>query len=134
MSVDIINPPALGVPRGYANGVLAPAGGRMLFIAGQIAWDDQQRLVSAVFSEQFAQCLRNVMQVVHAAGGVADDLVRLTIYVCDKKAYIASTREVGAAYRQILGHHFPAMALVQVAALLEEGAQVEIEATAVIAT
>jgi enamine deaminase RidA (YjgF/YER057c/UK114 family) len=130
MSTTIINPAALGAPRGYSNGMLAPQGGRMLFISGQVAWDSEQKIVSADFAEQFAQCLRNVMAVITQAGGRAESLMRLTIFVCDKQAYLAQTRTIGASYRSIFGKHFPAMSLVQVAALLEDGAQVEIEATA----
>jgi enamine deaminase RidA (YjgF/YER057c/UK114 family) len=130
--LELINPQALGAPKGYSNGVLAPAGGRLLFVAGQIGWDAEQRLVGDDFAAQFAQALRNVMTVVEAAGGRAEDLARLTMYVTDKQRYVESQKAVGAAYRALLGRHYPAMALVQVADLLEPGALVEIEATAVL--
>lgn len=128
---ELINPESLGKPRGYSNGVLA-APGRMLMIAGQIAWNSDQVLVSSEFSKQFHQALSNVKTVLFAAGGEVEDLCRLTIYVTTKAEYIAQIKEVGAAYRELLGRHFPAMALVEVADLLEEGAKVEIQGTAVI--
>lgn len=103
----------------------------MLFVAGQIAWDENHRLVGAGdFAAQFAQALRNVVAVVQAAGGWPDHIVRMTIYVVDKRQYLAKSAEVGAAWREIVGKHYPAMALVQVADLLEDGALVEIEAVA----
>lgn len=125
-----INPPGWPRPSGYSNGVLAE--GRHLAISGQIGWNEQNELVSENFAEQVRQALRNVMAVVRAAGGDAEHLIRLTWYVTDKSEYQASLKELGAAYREIVGEHYPAMALVQVAGLLEEGAKVEIEATAVL--
>ncbi|MEQ9497260.1 MAG: RidA family protein [Deltaproteobacteria bacterium] len=130
---EIINPESLGAPRGYSNGILA-APGRMLFVAGQIAWDGEQQLVSDDFATQFGQALENVVAVVKAAGGTVEDLCRLTVYVTDKKAYIAGIKQIGARYRELMGRHYPTMALVEVADLLEEGAQVEIEGTAVLPT
>jgi enamine deaminase RidA (YjgF/YER057c/UK114 family) len=127
-----INPEALGAPRGYSNGMLAPAGGRLLFVAGQIAWDERQRLVAGGFAEQFERALANVAAVVGAAGGGPERVARLTIYVTDRLEYAAARKPVGEAYRRVMGRHFPAMALVEVRALLEPGAKVEIEATAVI--
>jgi enamine deaminase RidA (YjgF/YER057c/UK114 family) len=113
--------------------VAAPLGGRTLYIAGQVAWNERQELVGgADFAAQFRQALANVVAVLGAAGGRGSHLVRVTIYVTDKRAYAASTRAIGAAWRELIGPWYPAMTLVQVAALLEEGAQVEIEATAVL--
>jgi len=127
----VVNPASLAPPRGYSNGiVLGP--GRILFVAGQIGWDRQGRVVSSDFVEQFSQALRNVMDVVREAGGEAEHVGRLTIYVTDKARYLAELRGVGAAYREHMGKHYPAMALVEVAALVEDEALVEIEATAVI--
>lgn len=126
-----INPESLGAPKGYSNGVLLGPG-RTLFVAGQIGWDRDGRLVGDGFVEQFAQALRNCVTVVRAAGGAPEHVGRLTIYVTDKRRYLAATRDIGLAYREIMGRHYPAMALVQVADLVEEGAMVEIEATAVI--
>lgn len=132
MSFSFINPEALGSPRGYSNGVLVPAGGRLLFIAGQIAWDKEQRIVSDDFVEQFHQSLLNLLAVVHEAGGTPASVARLVVYVTDKAEYSARTRETGERWRELMGRHFPAMALVEVKALLEPGAKVEIEGIAVI--
>ena len=132
MPLEIINPESLGRPRGYSNGVLAPAGGRLLFVAGQIAWDERQRIVSEDFVEQFGRALANVLAVVAQAGGTAEHVARLTVYVTDKREYQSRTREVGESWRALMGRHFPAMALVEVKGLLEDGAKVEIEATAVL--
>jgi enamine deaminase RidA (YjgF/YER057c/UK114 family) len=127
-----INPESLGPARGYSNGVLVPPGGHLLFVAGQIAWDEQQRIVSADFVEQFDRALANVLAVVAEAGGRPDQIARLLIYVTDKEEYRRRTREVGLRWRARMGRHFPAMALVEVKALLEDEAKVEIEAIAVI--
>ncbi|MBI3925866.1 MAG: RidA family protein [Armatimonadetes bacterium] len=127
-----INPESLGAPRGYSNGMLAPAGGRLLFIAGQVAWDREQRIVSQRFAEQFRQALGNVLDVVREAGGGPRDIGQMRIYVRDKRAYVQDLAAVGVAYRELMGRHYPAMALVEVQALLEDEAQLEIEATAVL--
>jgi enamine deaminase RidA (YjgF/YER057c/UK114 family) len=129
---DVFNPDTLAAPRGYSNGLLFPAGGRLLFVAGQIGWDRSEKLVSPDVAPQFEQALRNVLDVVRAAGGGPEHVGRLTIYVTDKHAYIAARKAIGQAYREQMGRAYPAMALVQVAALLEDGALVEIEGTAVI--
>ena len=131
MVLKLINPESLGRPHGYANGVLVD-GGALLFIAGQIAWDAEQKIVSADFVEQFDQALANVMAVVTEAGGAADSIARLVIYVTDKTEYWARRREIGERWRARLGTHYPAMALVEVKSLLEDDAKVEIEGTAVI--
>ena len=128
----LINPESLGAPSGYANGVLTDAGGKLLFIAGQVAWDRDHRIVSDDFVEQFDKALENVIAVLAAAGGLPNHVVRLVIYVTDKNEYRARTREVGERYQKHLGKHYPAMVLVQVAALLEDAAKVEIEGMAVI--
>jgi enamine deaminase RidA (YjgF/YER057c/UK114 family) len=132
VSNESIEPEGWKPPRGYSNGVLARGVSDLLFVAGQIGWDSQQRLVDGGFAAQFLQALANVRAVVEAAGAEPVDIVRLTIYVTDKRLYLDQIAEVGAAYREVLGKHFPAMALVQVADLLEPGALVEIEATAVV--
>jgi enamine deaminase RidA (YjgF/YER057c/UK114 family) len=132
MPFHFINPESLGPPRGYSNGVLTEAGGRLLFIAGQIAWDEQQRIVSQDFVEQFDRALANVITVVLEAGGHAEDIARLLIYVTDKNEYRSRTREIGERYRARMGQHFPAMALVEVKSLLEDEAKIEIEGMAVI--
>lgn len=132
MSLKLINPEALGAPIGYSNGVLTDAGGKLLFIAGQIAWDQNQNIVSDDFVEQFDQALANVITVLEAAGGQPDNVVRIVIYVTDKLEYRAQIKAVGERYRKHMGKHFPAMVMVQVAALLEDAAKVEIEAMAVL--
>jgi enamine deaminase RidA (YjgF/YER057c/UK114 family) len=128
---DVVNPDSLAPPRGYSNGMLCPPG-RILFVAGQIGWDGDGQLVSPHLVPQFAKALDNVLEVVRAAGGDATHIGRLTLYVTDKHRYAADARAIGEAYRARMGKHFPAMALVEVADLLEDGALVEIEATAVI--
>jgi len=130
MTLRIINPKKLGVPKGYSNGVVAPAGCRMLFVAGQIGWDESQKLVEGGFVPQFAQALDNLLQVVANAGGSYADVVRMTIYVADRAEYLAAARAAGVEYRERFGRHYPAMSLVEVSALLEPGARVEVEATA----
>jgi enamine deaminase RidA (YjgF/YER057c/UK114 family) len=132
MSFTIINPESLGAPRGYSNGLLADAGGRLLFIAGQIAWNQDQKIVSKDFVEQFDKALENVVTVVSAAGGEPAHIARLLIYVTDKLEYVERTKEVGERYRKHMGKHFPAMALVQVRGLLDDAAKVEIEGIAVL--
>jgi enamine deaminase RidA (YjgF/YER057c/UK114 family) len=126
---ELINPPELGRHSGYSQGVRTQAG-PLLFIAGQVAWDEQSRIVSADFSEQFAKALSNVLTVVRAAGGRPETVARLTMYVTDRSEYIASAKKVGEVYRQLMGRHYPAMTLVEVKGLLEEGAKLELEATA----
>jgi len=132
MSFTFINPESLGAARGYSNGVLSKEGGRLLFIAGQIGWNEEQQLVSADFVEQFDRALSNVVEVVRAAGGAPEQIARLAIYVTDKTEYRLRTREIGERYRARMGRHFPAMALVEVKSLLEDDAKVEIEGIAVL--
>jgi enamine deaminase RidA (YjgF/YER057c/UK114 family) len=125
-----INPKSLGRPRGYSNGQLMSPGARLLFVAGQIGWDEEQRLVSLDFVEQFDRALRNVLEVVREAGGAPTGVARLVVYVTDKREYAARTAEIGERWRALMGRHYPAMALVEVKGLLEDGAKVEIEAVA----
>jgi enamine deaminase RidA (YjgF/YER057c/UK114 family) len=127
---ESINPPGWPRPRGYANAVLAQ--GRFLAIAGQIGWNERGELVGSSFVAQAEQALRNVVTILRAAGGTPEHLVRLTWYVTDKAAYLAASAQLGTIYKTIVGPVYPAMTLVQVADLLEEGALVEIEATAVL--
>jgi enamine deaminase RidA (YjgF/YER057c/UK114 family) len=129
---ETINPPGWPRPSGYANGVVAE--GRFLAISGQIGWNERGELVGDDFLAQARQALSNVVAVLRAAGGTSEHLVRLTWYITDKSEYRANLEALGTSYREIVGANYPAMALVQVAALLEEGAKVEIEATAVIPT
>ena len=128
--MSIINPSSLARPRGFSHGVVAE--GRLLFVAGQIGWDGQGRLVSDRFEDQFDQAVANVLAVVTEAGGTATSVCRLTIYVVDKGEYINAQKAIGERYRARMGRHYPAMTLVEVKSLLEEGARVEIEATAVV--
>jgi enamine deaminase RidA (YjgF/YER057c/UK114 family) len=132
MTLTLINPESLGAPSGYSHGVIADAGGRLLFISGQIAWDKQQRIVSNDFVEQFDQALANVLSVVKEADGRADQIARLIIYVTDRLEYLEHTKQIGERYRQRMGKHFPAMVLVEVKALLDNKAKVEIEGLAVL--
>lgn len=132
MSFRFINPESLGQPHGYSNGVLAESGGRLLFIAGQVAWDERQKIVNSDLVEQFDLALRNVLTVVGAAGGKPEQVARLVIYVVDKNEYLNRKREIGERYRAQMGRHYPAMVLVEVQSLLEEEAKVEIEATAIL--
>jgi enamine deaminase RidA (YjgF/YER057c/UK114 family) len=125
-----IEPPGWPRPKGYAHGMLAPAGARLLAIAGQVAWDEGEKIVSADFVEQFERALRNVLAVLAAAGGRAEHLVRLTFYVTDKEEYRRSCRAIGERYVALVGRRYVACTLVEVKGLLEPGARVEIEATA----
>ena len=132
MSFTFINPESLGAPRGYANGVLTEAGGRLLFIAGQIGWDEQQQIVSDDIVAQFDRALANVITVVTEAGGSSEQIARLIIYVTEKDGYRARLKEIGESYRARMGKHFPAMVLVEVKSLLEDSAKIEIEGIAVL--
>jgi enamine deaminase RidA (YjgF/YER057c/UK114 family) len=128
----IIQPLGWARPRGYSNGVAVR--GELLFVAGQIGWDARSRRpkVAKTFIAQFDQALANVVGVVRQAGGTPDRLTRVTLYVTNKREYVAALRKVGESWRRHVGHHYPAMTLVEVKGLLEPGAKVEIEATAVL--
>jgi enamine deaminase RidA (YjgF/YER057c/UK114 family) len=128
--MTVVNPADLTAPKGYSHGMLGE--GRVLFVAGQIGWDAHATLVSHSFAEQFDRALANVLTVVAEAGGSPESVGRLTIYVVDKTEYVAAQREVGEKYRARMGRHYPAMTLVEVRSLREDGAKVEIEATALI--
>lgn len=125
-----IQPEGWVQPRGYSNGMRAR--GDLVAIAGQVGWDEKARLVDGGFVAQFERALANVVAIVRAAGGAPTDLISLTIYVTDRTEYLGALREVGEAYRRVVGKHYPAMALVQVAGLLEAGARVEIQGLAVV--
>ena len=128
----IVNPEELGAPRGWSNGMLAQAGGRTLFIAGQTARDVSGQVPVADFVAQFDRALGNVLAVLGAAGGKPQDIGRFTIYVTDVAQYRGSLKPLGEVYRKRMGRHYPAMALVEVRSLVDPNAVVEIEATAVI--
>ncbi len=130
MSREILQPPGWARPRGYANGVAAE--GRQVFVSGQIGWDAEQRFVGDDFAAQARQALANVVAVLACAGARPEHLVRLTWYVTSRDEYNAALAGIGAAYRELIGRHFPAMSVVVVAGLLEPRAKVEIEATAVV--
>jgi enamine deaminase RidA (YjgF/YER057c/UK114 family) len=127
---EVLHPRHWSPARGYANGIAAR--GRLVFCGGMIGWNAGQEFETDDFAGQVAQALRNIVDVLAEAGARPEHLVRLTWYVTDKQAYLGSLREIGAAYRAIFGRHYPAMALVQVVALVEDRALVEIEATAVV--
>ena len=130
MTHQVISPEGWAPAKGYANGILTKDG--TLYVGGQIGWTAEQGFESHDFIGQMEQALRNILAILEAAGGTAEDLTRLTWYVTDKQEYLARQREVGQAYRRVLGRHFPAMTMVVVAGLVEDEALVEIEATAVI--
>lgn len=131
MRHTIIHPEGWAPAKGYANGILTKDG--TLYVAGQIGWDENQVFVSETFEGQMEQALRNIRTVLEAAGGGPEDLVRLTWYVTSKQDYAASQRQIGEAYRRVLGRSFPAMTMVVVKDLVEDAALIEIEATAVLA-
>jgi len=126
----ILQPPDWAPPKGYANGIAAR--GTTIFVGGQIGWNGQQQFESDDFVTQARQALRNVLAILAEAGAGPEHITRMTWYVTDKREYVASYRALGAAYREVVGRHFPAMTAVQVAALIEDRAKVEIEATAVV--
>jgi enamine deaminase RidA (YjgF/YER057c/UK114 family) len=128
--MQILQPPGWARPKGFSNGIACA--GRLVFIAGQVGWTGQGAWESRSFAGQFRQALQNILAVLKEAGGRPEHLVRLTWYVLDKKEYLESLKEVGAAYRELIGRHYPTMAVVQVGGLMEDEARLEIEATAVI--
>lgn len=128
--MQILNPAEWAKPKGYANGIAAE--GRQVFVAGQIGWTAEAKFESDDLVDQTRQALRNIVRVLAEAGARPEHIVRMTWYVVDKRDYVARNADLGKVYREILGRHYPAMTLVQVAALLEDRAKVEIEATAVI--
>ena len=130
MSMRILQPAEWARPKGYANGISAR--GRLIFVSGQIGWNGQCEFASDVLSEQVGQTLRNIVRILQEDHAQPQHLVRLTWYVRSREAYYAEAREIGAAYREVLGRHFPVMSVVEVSALLESRALVEIEATAVV--
>jgi enamine deaminase RidA (YjgF/YER057c/UK114 family) len=127
---QFLHPRAWPPAKGFSNGVAAE--GRQVFVAGQVGWNTEQDFTSDDFVVQVEQALNNIVAVLAEANARPEDIVRLTWYVTDKREYLARLRDVGQAYRRVLGRHFPAMTLVQVVALVEDRAKVEIEATAVI--
>lgn len=125
-----VNPDSLAAPRGYSHGM--KGAGDLVFVAGQVGWNREGRMVSDDFVVQFGQALENVLEVVWTAGGVPESVARMVVYVTDKKEYRRRREEIGKVWRARMGKHFPAMALVEVKSLLEDDAKVEIEATAIV--
>ncbi|MET0553849.1 MAG: RidA family protein [Vicinamibacteria bacterium] len=125
-----VNPESLAKPQGFSHGM--KGSGELLFVAGQIGWNREGRMVSDDLTTQFAQALDNVLDVVWAAGGKPESVARMTVYVTDKADYVRKRRPIGEAWRKRMGRHYPAMALVEVKSLVEDDAKVEIEATALL--
>jgi len=131
MTTQILLPPGWAAPIGYANGIAVPAG-RLVFIAGQVGWDDRQRFHSEDLAPQFEQALKNVLAVLAEAGGAPHDICRMTAYCIDRAAYLAARPELGRIWRTLMGKHYPAMSMIFVSDLLDHPAKIEIEATAVV--
>jgi enamine deaminase RidA (YjgF/YER057c/UK114 family) len=129
MTMRVLQPPGWPRPKGYANGIVAE--GRQVFVAGQIGWDEQQQFPSTL-AAQVRQTLKNIVAVLREAEARPEHVVRLTWYVTSRDEYYAELQQIGEAYRDVMGRHFPTMAVVQVVALMEANAKVEIEATAVV--
>jgi enamine deaminase RidA (YjgF/YER057c/UK114 family) len=130
MGNEFLQPPGWAAPKGYSNGVAAS--GRQVYLAGQIGWNESQQLVSSRFAVQVRQALQNIVTLLAQAGGRPEHLVRLTWFVTNLDEYRAEVKDIGAAYRDVVGRHYPPMSVVQVVSLVEQGAKVEIEATAVV--
>jgi enamine deaminase RidA (YjgF/YER057c/UK114 family) len=131
MSIHTLHPPGWSPPKGYANGIVAPAG-RIVFVAGQVGWNEQQVFQSEALVPQFDQALKNVLAVLAEAGGRPEHICRLTAYCIDKPGYLAARAELGRIWRRLIGKHYPAMSMIFVADLLDHPAKIELEATAVV--
>lgn len=129
--MQVLHPPGWDAPVGYANGLVVDAG-RIVFIAGQVGWNAQQRFESEHIVPQFEQALKNLLEVLAQAGGAPQHIGRITAYCCDKPAYLAARRELGAVWRRLMGTHYPAMSMIFVADLLDNPGKIELEATAVL--
>ena len=129
--MQILQPPGWARPRGYSNGI-AVKGGKTVYIAGQVGWSSEGTFAEKTFGGQFRQALANVLAVLGEAGGRPEHLVRMTWYVLDRNEYMGALKEVGAAWRELIGKHYPAMTVVEVTGLVEPEARLEIEATAVV--
>jgi enamine deaminase RidA (YjgF/YER057c/UK114 family) len=128
---EIINPPGWKRPRGYSNAIVLPAG-RPLFVAGIVGWNADEQFTTDAFAGQFRQALLNIRACAEAAGSRVDCIGRMTLYVTDKREYVSALPEIGAAWREVMGTHYPAMALIEVKGLLEPRAKIEIEATGIV--
>ena len=129
--MEILSPPGWAPPVGYANGIAVPAG-RIVFVAGQVGWDAQQKFHSEDIAPQFEQALRNVLAVLAEAGGRPEHICRITAYCCDKPAYLAARPQLGAIWKRLMGRHYPCMSMIFVSDLLDSPGKIELEATAVI--
>ena len=129
-TLQVLQPPDWPRPKGYSNGILAR--GRQVFVAGQVGWDREGRFHSTRMSDQIRQALENIVAILAEAGARPEHVVRLTWFITNRDEYNGQLPDIGAAYRSVMGKHFPVMSVVQVAALIEDGAKVEIEATAVL--
>ena len=129
--MQVLLPEGWAAPVGYANGIVTSAG-RLVFVAGQVGWDAQQKFHSEAIAPQFEQALRNVLAVLAEAGGRAEHICRITAYCCDKPGYLAARAELGAIWKRHMGRHFPAMSMIFVSDLLDTPGKIELEATAVI--
>jgi len=129
--MQVLLPPGWAAPIGYANGIAVDAG-RIVFIAGQVGWNAQQKFESTEIAPQFEQALKNVLAVLREAGGEAKHICRMTAFCCDKPAYLAARRQLGAIWRQQMGQHYPAMSMIFVSDLLDRPGIIELEATAVL--
>ena len=125
-----LQPPGWPRPKGYSNGIAAK--GEMIFVAGQIGWDESETIVSDAFADQFRQVLLNTLAVLKEAGAGPEHIVRMTGFVTSREEYLAAARDIGAIWKRLIGKHYPVMAFVEVAALIEPRAKIEIETTAVI--
>ena len=130
--MQVLLPEGWARPIGYANGIAADSG-RIVFVAGQVGWDAQQRFHSEDVAPQFEQALQNVLAVLAEAGGTARHICRMTVYCCDKPGYLAARRDLGGIWRKHMGNHYPAMSMIFVADLLDSPGKIELEATAVMA-
>ena len=128
--IQVLQPPSWAKPKGFANGIAAS--GTLVFVAGQVGWTGEGKWEAKDFAGQFRQALKNCIDVVAQAGGTPQHIVRLTWYITNKQEYLSSLKEVGVAYRALMGRHFPVMAVVEVSGLMEDQAKLEIEATAVV--
>lgn len=131
-NMSILHPKRWKPPVGYANGISVPAAGRIVFIAGQVGWNDDQRFQSDQLVPQFEQALKNILSILAEAGGKPTHICRVTAFCIDKPAYLAGRRELGRIWKSLIGNHYPAMSMIFVADLLDTPAKIELEATAVI--
>ncbi len=133
MKLEPLQPQSWPRPRGYSNGFRVPAGHDLIFTGGMVGWDASEQIVPGGFVPQFRQALENILAVVECGGGSATDIVSMTVFVVDRDDYLGSLKELGHAWRETLGRVYPAMALVQIAGLVETGARLEIQAVAAVA-